>query len=160
MFDLGTSFTASVARDPGALAIVDGDVRLSYAQWLAKISSLVAAFDGMGLQAGDHLVTMLQNRWEAASLHWACQFAGLTIVPINWRAKPDEIDFVIENCGASAVAFEAVAAQAMAESRLARAIARIAVGADAGRAELTFAEMVAVPAPAAVPRARPPMPGR
>ncbi len=99
MFDLGTSFVASVARDPDALAIVDGDLRLTYAQWFDRISSLVAAFDGMGLKAGDHLVTVLQNRWEAASLHWACQLAGLTIVPINWRAKPDEIDFVLGDCG-------------------------------------------------------------
>ncbi|WID99793.1 AMP-binding protein (plasmid) [Bosea vestrisii] len=154
MFDLGTSFMASVARDPDALAIVDGDVRLSYSQWLRRISSLVASFDGMGLKAGDHVVTVLQNRWEAASLHWACQFAGLTIVPINWRAKPDEIDFVIENCEARAIAFEAVAGQAMAESRLATSIPRISIGADARPAELTFAEMVAVPAPTATPRAR------
>ncbi len=152
MFDLGTSFMASVARDPDALAIVDADVRLSYAQWLARISSLVAAFDGMGLKAGEHLVTVLQNRWEAATLHWACQFAGLTIVPINWRAKADEIDFVIENCGASAIAFEAVAGPAIGGSRLASSIPRIAVGADAGQAELTFAEMVAQPAATAGPR--------
>ena len=31
MLDLGTSFLASVARDPKALAIVDGEVRLTYA---------------------------------------------------------------------------------------------------------------------------------
>jgi 2-furoate---CoA ligase len=152
MFDLGTSFMASAARDPDALAIVDGDVRLTYAHWLDKISSLVSAFDGMGLKAGDHLVTVLQNRWEAASLHWACQFAGLTITPINWRAKPDEIDFVLENCDAKAIAFEAVASPSMTESQRAVAIPRIAVGADAGRAELTFAEMIAVAAPVAKPR--------
>ncbi|PTM42779.1 AMP-binding protein [Bosea sp. 124] len=152
MFDLGTSFLASVARDPDALAIVDGDVRLTYAQWLGRISSLVAAFDTMGLKAGDHFVTILQNRWEAASLHWACQFAGLTITPINWRAKPDEIDFVIENCGAKAIAFEAVAAHALAESETAAAIPRIAVGADAGPGGLTFDEMAAAPALAATPR--------
>jgi 2-furoate---CoA ligase len=29
MLDLGSSFLASVARDPHALAIVDGDVRLT-----------------------------------------------------------------------------------------------------------------------------------
>jgi 2-furoate---CoA ligase len=153
MFDLGTSFIASVARDPDALAIVDGDIRLTYRQWLDRMSSLVAAFDGMGLKVGDHLVTVLQNRWEAASLHWACQLAGLTIVPINWRAKPDEIDFVVSDCGAKAIAFEQVAGQAIAESELARTIPRIAVGPDAGAAELTFAEMVATPAPVATPRA-------
>jgi 2-furoate---CoA ligase len=31
MLDLGTSFLASVERDPRALAIVDDDVRLTYA---------------------------------------------------------------------------------------------------------------------------------
>jgi len=153
MFDLGTSFIASVARDPDALAIVDGDIRLTYARWLDRVSSLVAAFDGMGLKAGDHLVTVLQNRWEAASLHWACQLAGLTIVPINWRAKPDEIDFVIADCGARAIAFEQVAGRSIAGSELAPTIPRIAVGPDAGAAELTFAEMVATPAHVATPRA-------
>lgn len=61
MLDLGTSFLASVERDPKALAIVDGDVRLTYDAWYVKISSLVAAFDDLGLTAGDHLVTVLQN---------------------------------------------------------------------------------------------------
>ena len=58
MLDLGTSFVASVARDPNALAIVDGDVRLSYRAWYEKISALVAAFDDLGLKPGDHLVTL------------------------------------------------------------------------------------------------------
>ena len=66
MLDLGTSFVASVARDPDAVAIVDGELRLTYAQWYARISSLVAGFDRLGLRPGDHLVTVLQNRWEAA----------------------------------------------------------------------------------------------
>ena len=67
MLDLGLSFLASVARDPDALAIVDGDVRLTYAQWYRRISALVAGFDAIGLKPGDHLVTALTNRWEAAT---------------------------------------------------------------------------------------------
>ena len=86
MLDLGTSFLASVARDPEALAIVDGDVRLSYRTWYDKISALVAGLDALGLKAGDHLVTVLQNRWEAATIHWACQFAGIIITPLSWRS--------------------------------------------------------------------------
>ena len=42
MLDLGTSFLASVARDPDALAIVDGELRLTYDAWYRKISALVA----------------------------------------------------------------------------------------------------------------------
>src|SRR3979411_766255 len=65
MLDLGTSFVASVARDRKALAIVDGDLRLTYAEWYRKISSVAAALDSFGLRPGDHIVTILQNRWEA-----------------------------------------------------------------------------------------------
>ena len=83
MFDLGTSFAASVERDPEGLGIVDADVQLTYREWYGKISALVAAFDDLGLRAGDHLVTVLQNRWEAATIHWACQFAGIIITPLN-----------------------------------------------------------------------------
>ncbi|MGA9949847.1 MAG: AMP-binding protein, partial [Xanthobacteraceae bacterium] len=86
MLDLGQSFIGSVARDPDALAIVDGALRLSYAQWYRRISAVVAGFDSLGLKPGDHLVTVLQNRFEAATLHWACQFAGLIITPVNWRS--------------------------------------------------------------------------
>ena len=128
MLDLGNSFHASVERDPAALAIVDGSVRLTYAQWYRRISAVVAGFDELGLMPGDHLVTLLQNRWEAATIHWACQFAGIVITPVNWRAKADEIDFCVENSEAKFVVFEEVSADALHESREAKARKRISLG--------------------------------
>ena len=128
MLDLGNSFHASVERDPAALAIVDGSVRLTYAQWYRRISAVVAGFDELGLIPGDHLVTLLQNRWEAATIHWACQFAGIVITPVNWRAKADEIDFCVENSEAKFVVFEEVSADALHESREAKARKRISLG--------------------------------
>jgi 2-furoate---CoA ligase len=127
MLDLGSSFLASVSRDPDALAIVDGNVRLTYAQWYRRISTLVAGFDAIGLKAGDHLVTVLQNRWEAASLHWACQFAGIIITPVNWRSTASEIDFYLADAEAKAIAYEAVSADAVAASTVARTLARLAL---------------------------------
>jgi 2-furoate---CoA ligase len=38
MFDLGRTFLAAVERSPEALAIVDGERRLSYAAWCGEIS--------------------------------------------------------------------------------------------------------------------------
>src|SRR3954452_973662 len=102
MFDLGTSFLASVARDPDALAIVDGTLRLTYQDWYRRISSVVGGFDALGLKPGDHLVTVLQNRWEAATLHWACQFAGVIVAPVNWRASAGDLDFFCEDAAAKA----------------------------------------------------------
>jgi 2-furoate---CoA ligase len=132
MLDLGNSFRASVERDPDALAIVDGSVRLTYAQWYRRISALMAGFDELGLMPDDHLVTLLQNRWEAATVHWACQFAGIVITPVNWRAKTDEIDYCLENSEAKVVVFEEVSADALRESREAKARKRIALGTAQG----------------------------
>jgi len=151
MLDLGLSFLSSVARDPNALAIVDGEVRLTYAQWYARISALVAGFDAIGLKAGDHLVTVLQNRWEAATLHWACQFAGIIITPVNWRATASELDFYFDNADAKALAYEAASAAAVTDSVAARNAPRIAL--DSARpGEIAFAALVSQCAAGAAPR--------
>ena len=128
MLDLGTSFIASVERDPKALAIVDGATRLNYAQWYRQISSVVTALDELGLKPGDHLLTASQNRSEVATIHWACQFAGIIITPVNWRATADELDFLIENAEARAVVYDDVIADAIARSNAAQSRPRIALG--------------------------------
>jgi 2-furoate---CoA ligase len=151
MLDLGLSFLGSVARDPGALAIVDGDVRLSYAQWYRRISALVAGFDTIGLKVGDHLVTALTNRWEAASLHWACQFAGIIITPVNWRSTASEIDFYLEDAEAKAIVYEDASAAAIAGAALAQKLPRIALD-PAPPPALPFAELASRDAPDAAPR--------
>jgi 2-furoate---CoA ligase len=153
MFDLGTSFLASVARDPHACAICDGGLRLSYREWLVRISSLVAAFDRLGLVTGDHIVSALQNRWEAATLHWACQFAGVVITPINWRAKADEIDFYLLDSQASAIVYQDVSRDAVDNSAIAGGLRRIAVDMPVYDNAVSFEDMVAGSATDAVPRA-------
>jgi 2-furoate---CoA ligase len=113
MFDLGTSFLASVARDPDAFAITDGALRLTYRDWYRRISSIVAGLDALGLKPGDHLVTVLQNRFEAATLHWACQFAGIIVTPVNWRASASELDFFCADASAKALVYEDVSRDAV-----------------------------------------------
>src|SRR6516165_1216707 len=151
MLDLGTSFVASVDRDPHAVAIVDGDLRLTYRDWYRAICSVVAGLDAAGLRPGDHLVTLLQNRWEAATLHWACQLAGVIITPINWRAKADELNFYVENSEARAIFYQDVSAEAVRGSSQASGLRRVSVGPEAEEA-ISFAELIRESAPDAEPR--------
>jgi 2-furoate---CoA ligase len=152
MLDLGASFLASVERDPGALAIVDGPVRLSYAQWHRRISAVAAAFAELGLRPGDHLVTVLQNRWEAATVHWACQFAGIICTPVNWRSKADEVDYCVADSEAKAVIFEEVSAGAVRRSGEAASRPRIVLGAPQAD-EIAFDALAARDGADATPRA-------
>ena len=150
MLDLGTSFLASVARDPNALAIVDGDTRLTYRQWYERISALVAGFDELELAAGDHLVTLLQNRWEAATVHWACQFAGIIVTPLNWRATAEELDFVLADAQAKALVYEEASTRAVASSQQAQHRPRISVGVPD---DIPFVALVNEREPDVTPRA-------
>jgi 2-furoate---CoA ligase len=147
MLDLGRSFLASVERSPDQLALVDGDLRLTYGEWFARVAALAAGLQEIGLKRGDHLVALLQNRWEMATLHWACQFAGIIVTPLNWRAKPDEIDYCAGDANARAIVFQDVSADAVRDSLVAQRLPRIAVGAAEG-ATLPFEQLLAASPPA------------
>jgi 2-furoate---CoA ligase len=130
MFDLGRSLLASVMRMPDAVAISDGDRILSYRAWQNDILRLVGGLDGFDLVKGDHLVTVLQNRYEAATLHMAAQIAGLVITPLNWRASGEELDYVLNDADAKVVVFEGATAEMVADAPFANGIPRIDVDHD------------------------------
>jgi 2-furoate---CoA ligase len=132
MLDLGRSFLASVERSPDVIAIVDGGLRLTYAAWFERVRKLAGGLADLGLGRGDHLLVVLQNRWEMATLHWACQFLGVIVTPLNWRSKREEIDYCAADANALALVFQDVSADAVAASPIAQKLARISVGAAAG----------------------------
>lgn len=133
MLDLGRTFLQSVERRPDGVAIVDGAVRLTWLQWSQQVGRLAHGLKAIGLNRGDMLLSVLQNRLEAATLHWACQFLGVVIVPLNWRAKADEVDYCLQDSDAKFLVYEPIAADSVAQSQLARRVKRIAVqGAPGG----------------------------
>ena len=132
MLDLGRTFLQSVERSPHALAIIDGELRLTYAQWYEQIQRTAAGLRDMGIGRGDHVVVILQNRFEMATLHWACQFLGVIVTPLNWRAKPEEVDYCATDAQAKAIVFEAISAESVAASSVAQGLPRIAVGGASG----------------------------
>lgn len=152
MLDLGTSLLASVERDPGALAVVDGDLRLTYAEWFRRISAVAAGLDAMGLRSGDHLLTALQNRWQAATLHWACQLNGIIITPLNWRATAEDVSYCLADAEIRAVVHEEVSAAAVLGAEGVGGLLRIVLGA-AGAGEIGFDDLAATAASDAAPRA-------
>ncbi|SAL57971.1 feruloyl-CoA synthetase [Caballeronia cordobensis] len=142
MLDLGRTFLQAVERNPNALAIVDGEVELTYSQWHAQIARFAAGLRSLGLERGDRLIVVLQNRWEMATLHWACQFIGIVIVPVNWRAKPEELDHTIADAGATVVIYEPASADAVITSEAARTTMRIGLDQVEG-ATCSFEELMA-----------------
>ena len=128
MFDLGRTFLAAVERSSDATAITDGEQRLGYASWYEEIARLAGGLTALGLRRGDRLAVILQNRLEMASLHWACQLAGIVVTPLNWRIKPEELDYCLADSEATAIVFDDVAADTVARAVAAQRLPRIAIG--------------------------------
>ena len=133
MLDLGRTFLQCVERSPNALALVDGELELTYAAWHRVILNVADGLREFGLARGDRLLVVLQNRWEMATLHWACQFAGIVIVPLNWRAKPEELDYCVTDAGVKAIVYEPVCADAVIQSPAAQKLPRIGLDEVQGR---------------------------
>ncbi|CAG2139181.1 AMP-binding protein [Cupriavidus plantarum] len=141
MLDLGRTFLQSVERSPHTPAIVDGDLMLTYAQWYERIRCVASGLRKIGLAPGDRLLAVLQNRWEMATLHWACQFASIVMVPLNWRAKPEELEYCVQDAGVKALVFEPVSADAVLGSPAAQAVPRVALD-DAAGGSMSFAALL------------------
>ena len=151
MTDLGRLLIAATERTPRALAVVDGLRRFDYAAWLDTVARVTGGLDTLGLRPGDRLAVVMQNRWEMAALHWACQLAGVVVVPLNWRSNADELDYFLTDSGAAALAFDEAAEAAVAGSACAGTLRRVCVG-DGPEGAVAFGDLLAAPAEA-TPRA-------
>jgi 2-furoate---CoA ligase len=132
MFDLGRTLLAAVERSPDALATVDGERRLSYAAWYGETGRVAGGLAALGLSRRDRLAVILQNRLEMATLHWACQFAGVAVTPLNWRIKAEELDYCLGDAEAGAIVFDEVAAAVVGGAAAVRRLPRIAIGGAEG----------------------------
>ncbi len=108
--DIGATFRAAVEREPNAVAIVDGTIRLTYAQWQERIGCVVSGLQRRGVGPGDRVATVLKNSEPMATLYWATQLLGATFTPVNWRLSRDELAFIIENAEPRCVVSETATA--------------------------------------------------
>ena len=92
----------------------------------------------------------MRNRYEMATLYWACHLLGLVFTPVSWRAGAEEIRYCLEDAEAAAVAFDGAAGDAAPQAAAALAIdpGRVIVAAD-GKGDGRRFDRCATPAPIA-----------
>jgi long-chain acyl-CoA synthetase len=56
-----------------------------------------------GLRRGDHMTVLMENDPRYFEVCWAGLRSGLYVTPINWHLKADEVAYILEDCGASAI---------------------------------------------------------
>ena len=85
------------SEKPEAVALVEGDKSLTYGDWNALADAVAEGFARLGVEAGDVIVTRLQIRLEWAIIASAAAKLGCSILGLNWRLTPSEVNYVLSN---------------------------------------------------------------
>jgi 2,3-dihydroxybenzoate-AMP ligase len=101
---LGSVLQRSADARPDSIAVVDGAVRLTYAELMARADGLASALGAAGLQAGDRIVIQLPNGWEFVALTLACMRAGIVPVMALPGHRRHELSYLVELAEAKAIA--------------------------------------------------------
>jgi acyl-CoA synthetase (AMP-forming)/AMP-acid ligase II len=91
--------TSSNARlYPNRIAVVDGEIKLTWAQFNDRINRLANVLRGLGLNRGDRVGFISENRHEYAEFLFAIAKAGLITVCLNYRLTPEQLLRILNDC--------------------------------------------------------------
>jgi fatty-acyl-CoA synthase len=85
---------------PGREAVVDGDLRLSYARFGERCDRFSAALARLGVSKGDRVATIAPNTHQHLEQFYSIPQLGAVIVPINYRLSADDFVYVVAHSGA------------------------------------------------------------
>jgi len=87
----------------GREAVVDGELRLSYAQFFDRCDRWSAALQRLGIEPGDRVAYIAPNTHAQLESFYAVPQIGAVLVPINYRLTADDFAYIINHSGARIV---------------------------------------------------------
>src|SRR5436305_11641280 len=92
--------TRTVERFPHHPALVYGQRRWTYGEWMARILRFAGALSDLGVPPSDRVAFYRTASEAAVTTYFACQLLGAIAVPINFRLASAEVAYILEDSGA------------------------------------------------------------
>lgn len=87
--------TETARRTPDALAVVDGDRSLSYAELDARTDELASALQDLGVRRGGTVGLLCTNRWEWLATALGAHRLGARVAAFNTFAKAWDLEYML-----------------------------------------------------------------
>src|SRR6202035_2458277 len=120
---------AAQAPDKIAAVMAGTGDSISYGELERRSVQLARVLRQAGLRPGDVVALLTENGLRSLEVYWAALRSGLYITAVNYRLKPDEVAYIVNDSGAAAliVSAEQVATAEAITSRTPGVRLRLAV---------------------------------
>ena len=88
---------------PEREAVVDGDLRLTYAEFFKRCDRWSMALRSLGVKQGDRVAYIAPNTHAMLESFYAVPQIGAVLVPLNYRLIADDFAYLINHSGARVV---------------------------------------------------------
>ncbi len=89
----------AVERYPDKIAVVDGEIRLTYDQLYSRIGSLTNFLKSAGVNSGDRISILDVNSLPFYETYYAAAGLGAILNPLNYRLSVNELAYIINDAG-------------------------------------------------------------
>ena len=89
--------TITNAIVPDRTALAGPDERLTYGELQSRVNRLAQSLHARGVKKGHNVGVMAVNCLEYVEIYYATASLGATFIPLNFRAKSDELQYMIES---------------------------------------------------------------
>ena len=107
---------------PDRIGVVDGDRRLTWAEFRDRARRLAVALQESGIAKDDRVAILAPNTTEMLEAHYGVPAAGAVLVAINIRLTADEIGYILGHSGARVLVVEPSLAHLVADADVERVV--------------------------------------
>src|SRR3954469_7457836 len=74
---------------------------LTYREFARRVRALQAGLDELGIDVGERVAVVSPNAARLLELFFAVPGSGRVLVPVNFRLRTEEVEYIVDHSGAS-----------------------------------------------------------
>ena len=121
--------------DRPAIVMGSSGTVVTYRELEERSTRFARALRSRGLRVGDHIAILMENCPQFVEVTWAAQRSGLYYTAINSHLRASEVQYILDDCGASALLTSSAMADIVASLDFSRIPIRVSAGGDVAEFE-------------------------
>lgn len=105
---VGDLLGINAERSPNKIALIDPEknISLTWREWKAQVMRFANSLIASGIKPGGRIATFLRDTVELPTCLFATSKVAGIFVPVNYRLSPEELRYVLDDCGAKVLVFD------------------------------------------------------